>query len=347
MVGSEVEQVQSNNGNSIPSRRPADRMSARPQASTDLQHKNKDSRNVRLQRIWRFLKGRSKEEKANMQGSCHGESSRRPTIISRCKNGEGTWIHRNPYGPQVILLSGIVVKFGVGVTKHEAETQAYYNRHTDRSRLIVPQVFDYFTDPTRDSSVEYGFLVMEYIHGAVIKDLPLAERVQIAPRIATAMKYLQTIKPPLPARPGPIIEGGVPCGYFWSDSGPYRTFDSVKDLNTWLDGRIGNPRPEVSPELQLHEFGSRHMDIHPRNILRTSSGQICFVDWQFAGNYPRVFEVLHIKCCEADDPDFFNALLKALPEFEEELHTRKYQCLAQIMSNNILYGVVPSDLSPP
>lgn len=75
--------------------------------------------------------------------------------------------------------------------------------------------------------------------------------------------------------------------------------------------------------------------------------EICFLDWQYAGNYSRVFELLHLKLCEADDPDFFSALLEALPDLEEELQTARYQSLQHIMRNNILYGTVPINISPP
>lgn len=139
--------------------------------------------------------------------------------MSQCLSGNGTWIHRNPLGPQVILLSGFVVKFGFGVTEQEAATQAYYHRHADRSRLIIPEVFDFLYDPAAEESYERGFLVMEYIHGSVVRDLPLNERARIALRVAEAMRYLETVEPPVPSRPGPLIDGGIPCGYFWPHAG--------------------------------------------------------------------------------------------------------------------------------
>lgn len=191
----------------------------------------------------------------------------RRKIISQCRAGNGTWIHKNPHGPQVILLSEIVVKFGLGVTKQEAETQAYYHRSAYRSCLIIPEVLDFFTDLT-DTSTEHGFLVMEYIHGTTVADLQPHDKLKVATQISNAMKHLETVKPPCPSRPGPIIEGGIPCGYLWSYSGPYRTFETIDDLNTWLNRELSLSQPGMFINFDLHEFVSRHMDINTHKSYR-------------------------------------------------------------------------------
>ncbi|CZT22857.1 uncharacterized protein RCC_08563 [Ramularia collo-cygni] len=159
----------------------------------------------------------------------------RSKVISRCRSGDGTWIHRNQYGPQVIRFSGIAVKFGFGVDMQQAETQAYHYRHADNSCLVIPQVLDYFMVPGTEGIFETGFLVMEYVCGRTVQDLPKDDKQRIAPRVANAMKYLETIKPPDLSRPGPPIKDGVPCGYLWSDTGPGRSFNTFNEMNTWLD----------------------------------------------------------------------------------------------------------------
>jgi hypothetical protein len=238
------------------------------------------------------------------------------------------------------------VKFGFGVDMHEAETQAYYNRHADNSCLVIPQVLDFFTVSGTEGIFETGFLVMDYVCGRTVQDLPKDVKQRIAPRVANAMKYLETINPPDPSRPGPLTKDGVPCGYLWSDSGPGRSFNTFYEMKMWLDQQLALSCPTASLDLKPHESKSRHMDITSRNIIQTVDDKICFVDWQFAGNYPGVFEVVHLKVCEADDPVFFEALIKSLPEYEEELKSKRYEYMLEVMKNNIRYGV-GRHLAPP
>jgi hypothetical protein len=238
------------------------------------------------------------------------------------------------------------VKFGFGVDMQEAETQAYYNRHADNSCLVIRQVLDFFTVSGAEGIFETGFLVMDYVCGRTVQDLPKDAKQRIARRVANAMKYLETINPPDPSRPGPLTKDGVPCGYLWSDSGPGRSFNTFYEMKMWLDQQLALSCPTASLDLKPHESKSRHMDITSRNIIQTDDDKICFVDWQFAGNYPGVFEVVHLKVCEADDPVFFEALIKSLPEYEEELKSKRYEYMLEVMKNNIRYGV-GRHLAPP
>lgn len=239
------------------------------------------------------------------------------------------------------------MKFGFGVVKQEAETQAYYNRRADDSCLFIPRVLDFFIDPeTEGSFFEVGFLVMEYVRGRTVRDLPKDAKQRIAPRVVDAMKHLETIDAPDPSRPGPPTNNGVPRGYLWSDSGPGVSFNTLYEMNTWLDEQLALSCPTASLDLKPHELKSRHMDITPRNIIQTADDKICFVDWQFAGNYPWAFEAVHLNCCEFDDPVFFEALFKSLPEYEEVLKSRKYKDLLEVRKNNIRYGVA-RHLVPP
>lgn len=130
----------------------------------------------------------------------------------------------------------------------------------------------------------------------------------------------------------------------WPAGGLWRTFYTVGDMKTWLNDQLSLTHPNAFLELETPELAFRHMDINTRNLMLTTNNEICVLDWQFAGNFPSVFELLHLKVCEAEDRIFFGALLEEIPETSEELETCRYKFLCQIMSNNIQYGtkrVVP------
>lgn len=70
------------------------------------------------------------------------------------------------------------------MTRQEADAQEFAHRNTDKRFLRVPQVFDFFTELALESSIEHGYLVMEYIRGNEIANLQPNERLDLVPRIS-------------------------------------------------------------------------------------------------------------------------------------------------------------------
>ena len=53
-----------------------------------------------------------------------------------------------------------------------------------------------------------------------------------------------------------------------------------------------------------------HLNVAPRNILWLEDGSICFVDWEAAGFFPRLFEVCRQRILYGLDGDFNRLLLE-------------------------------------
>jgi len=62
----------------------------------------------------------------------------------------------------VRILGHVVVKFGIGVTKDEAENQKGVYKVVDHGIVRIPRVYRVFTDERGR-----GYIVMEYIEGRV------------------------------------------------------------------------------------------------------------------------------------------------------------------------------------
>ncbi|KAF2189863.1 hypothetical protein K469DRAFT_701148 [Zopfia rhizophila CBS 207.26] len=84
------------------------------------------------------------------------------TLIQLCK--VSPVISGSLYGNRVVKLSDtVVVKYGIGVRKQEADNQYYAYQHVERSILRVPKIFRFFKDTSQGSTV--GYIIMEFIMG--------------------------------------------------------------------------------------------------------------------------------------------------------------------------------------
>ncbi|KAJ5973000.1 uncharacterized protein N7479_002918, partial [Penicillium vulpinum] len=93
--------------------------------------------------------------------------------------------------------------------------------------------------------------------------------------------------------PGPV-DGSEPIGYIWGDYGARTAFKSVEDLNVYMNSRLKYRNDTI--DLKPHPFVLCHGDICRRNIILQNDGSICFLDWAYAGFYPRFFELATISC---------------------------------------------------
>ncbi|KAF2241896.1 hypothetical protein BU26DRAFT_385176, partial [Trematosphaeria pertusa] len=190
----------------------------------------------------------------------------------------------------VRLADGLVAKYGTGVRREEANNQtfAYYN--VDESILRVPRVFRFFEDTSQGSRV--GYLIMEYIAGRRLDSIDLDCNPQVMLDVAKAVLHLTTLPVPRNQPPGPV-GGGVAYGYLWSDEGAQAPFDSVEDMQEWMNKRlavVSRERLNIKP----YKLVMCHMDLVRRNTVLLADTSICFLDWAYAGFFPQVFEICYI-----------------------------------------------------
>ncbi|KAF2421523.1 hypothetical protein EJ08DRAFT_653365 [Tothia fuscella] len=216
----------------------------------------------------------------------------------------------SPHGNRLVEISeDVVVKFGLGVRKQEAENQIYAHQHVDSAILYIPQVFRFFAVAYPDFTM--GYLIMERIVGCNLQDLDLSSRPDVTKHTIEAMRHLRSIPMPHSQGPGPV-GGALAQGYLWSDDGAEHTFTSVEDMETWMNSKADVIRqPHMS--LRKYELGMCHMDLVRRNIFLLPNSTICFVDWAFAGFFPTIFEIYTFRELRSQDELWFNQLLDYLP----------------------------------
>ncbi|KAF2873580.1 hypothetical protein BDV95DRAFT_617326 [Massariosphaeria phaeospora] len=165
-----------------------------------------------------------------------------------------------PHGNRLIKLSeSVVVKFGVGVRKQEAENQAYARRYVDSAILYVPQVFRFFEVSYPNFTI--GYLLMEFIDGTCLQDLNVLCRPDVIKKTIEATRHLRSI--PVPHAHGPGPAGGSPAqGYLWSDNGAGSIFEVHvfrelrADDELWFDQLLIHlPRPSEADEQVLNQLG--------------------------------------------------------------------------------------------
>ncbi|KAF2245198.1 hypothetical protein BU26DRAFT_522297 [Trematosphaeria pertusa] len=213
----------------------------------------------------------------------------------------------SPHGNQLVKISdNVAVKFGLGVRKQEAQNQSYAHRHVDSTVLYIPQVFRFFRATL--FGFDMGFIVMEYVLGINLDTLNVVEKPHLAERTMEAIQHLAMIPIPPDQGPGPV-GGGSAYGYLWSDDGTGQSWESIKDMEEWMNKRLDvvkQPRISLARHQQL---SMHHMDLVRRNILLLPNSSVCFVDWAFAGFFPDIFEIHTFQDLLSTDSVWFKQLL--------------------------------------
>jgi hypothetical protein len=218
------------------------------------------------------------------------------------KEGKGYKI-----GDQVVRLSSeIAVKFGHGVRASEARTQDFAYRNTNPRIVHVPRVYRFFERVDPRWHFPKGYLFMEYVAGQPMHEVDLDAKNDIVSRIAQIISHLGQIQDN--QTPGPV-GGGQPQGYLWGDDGARTTFSSVADLEAWLNKRLA--LQDKSIDLSSHPLVLCHMDLCRRNMILKEDNTISFLDWGFAGMYPRFFEIASISYMNPYDKPYEKPLLQA------------------------------------
>ena len=188
-----------------------------------------------------------------------------------------------------------------------------------------------------------GYIVMEYINGTELdtyllqNTLDEGEMAEIVKRIVNALAHLSQIPVPTGQAPGPA-NGGNPSGYLWSDNGAGTSFNTVADMEYWLNQRLGLHKPGTYAKLDLKssKLSMCHTDIAPRNILLLNGGGICFLDWAYAGFYPSLFETYALRSRLNREPIFSRILKQLGPLTKKERDQLKH--LALVENINLRYG---------
>lgn len=179
------------------------------------------------------------------------------------------------------------------------------------------------------------------------------EQIQLglSARMATCLQHLWQLPVPADRRPGPI-GGGEPKGRIWSDDGACTVFESLSDMEDWLNvslendenlARIGRwdildyhaPLGSIRDRLSLGKCSlvMCHGDFVGRNVMLQPDGALCILDWGCAGLYPLFFDLYSIVSNENFDPSMLTPLLQRLTGLRIK-YAQKLELLRRIQRAN-------------
>jgi aminoglycoside phosphotransferase (APT) family kinase protein len=203
----------------------------------------------------------------------------RVEIIKRCDEAEAepqNLVFYMPYGNSVLRLSqSVAVKFGYGVTEHEARSQEKAYQILDHNIVRVPEVYDFFEDGRGR-----GYLVMEFMTGQV------HEPITNASQLDALFRVLDHLAAQSSQSPG-SLGGGPSRALLFGESDP-PTFETIEQMERWFN--IRHLVPGMTISFQDSKLVLCHLDLFPRNILWLPDQPPCVLDWASAGFYPRIFE---------------------------------------------------------
>ncbi|KEF50818.1 uncharacterized protein A1O9_13131 [Exophiala aquamarina CBS 119918] len=213
------------------------------------------------------------------------------------------------------LNSHALVKFGPSVTASEAANQRLAHESLNGRFLRVPQVYRFFQDtslPENHWRGRCGYLVMEFIQGIKLSELPLEDLPLHCHKIGRAIAEMSLLKS---ERPGPA-DGGEPHGYIWApDYRAYEIFKTVDDVAAWFNRALVNEDTKI--HFPSEQFPFCHLDLSRSNILYTQDESYALLDWADAGFYAMPIQIWCLKK-RTDDSCFVESLLENLPELSVE-----------------------------
>jgi hypothetical protein len=234
------------------------------------------------------------------------------------------------------IAQNAVVKWGSNVSVDEADMQDFVQRHANARILKVPEVFRFFK--TLNGYRQYGYLVMEYVEGRHINEVPQNE---MLPALCSAIRHLWSIPVPSNLHPGPF-SGGKPRGYVWSDNGSPRSFRTLAEMEAFINWCIGRATPTKKVAFTESSLVICHTDLAARNILSLTDGRICILDWEFAGIYPKCFEIYSLVARSSWEPHD-GAVLRELG-FPNAFNDSEIQLLDQVCRQLTRYHIVRDSL---
>lgn len=227
------------------------------------------------------------------------------------------------------LGTNLVIKFGGGVTRGEAEAQRYALGKLDPTIIRVPKVYGFYYDEKKD----VGYLTMEFINDGLVMDEHNPAHVEA---LHKGLSHLASIKRDFP---GPL-HSGEPQGILWEDDIPsdYSTIAGIEQwISMWLNRRV-----DIGDE----DLVLCHLDTVLENMLWVRSGQLCLLDWASAGYYPRYFELAaHLR--KGRPSGFVANILRSPPVPYSDKENERMCLLIQACANSMRYARPGPPNTPP
>lgn len=133
---------------------------------------------------------------------------------------------------------------------------------------------------------------MDLIEGTQLDQLPLPDSLRLTNRVMEALHHIHSFNGS--DCPGPL-DGSHARGLLWSEYSSGQSFNSRNDLQRYLDMTLAYSNDKVTIDVTNMPLSLYHLNIAPRNIIVSSDGSICLLDWGCAGFYPSIFETWAIQ----------------------------------------------------
>ena len=225
-----------------------------------------------------------------------------------------------------VHFSEYFIKYGFAVRKDEALVQSYIWANSHDCAFRVPKVLHYFEDSHSELScgLRCGYLVMEFVDsngGSVTLD-----------GIRQALLDIWKIPIPNPFKVGPLGQGPV-CGYLWADYDIPHRFESVTELNTFINKCLNLRRSKIQSdaiEFETARLVICHGDLSERNLRMATNGHLYILDWALAGVYPEVFEHFALDYLSESKGERLANELRVLPELSKRVKSEDIEKLYEV-----------------
>lgn len=222
------------------------------------------------------------------------------------------------FGRVIRIHKDAVVKFGVGVTIVEADSQRLAAQLLKQDVVRVPRVYRFFIHE------KIGYLVMEYIAGKQQGAEEMND--DQYQKLFEVLSYFQTIRRDFP---GTLSAYGLSYNCPFTETG-VDLEGSVTKMEDWFRAKVVAGSYQF--DFQKCEYCFCHRDLAPRNIIWQENGSICLLDWQTAGFYPITFEVCSQRIGSPEDFKFNQRVEEFLSSLSP-LDTEQINAVAQAWWN--------------
>jgi serine/threonine protein kinase len=175
-----------------------------------------------------------------------------------------------------------------GMLEAEVAAQRFAYAGLRRSPVVrVPQIHCWFQVGKKT------YIVMDFIDGTTYSQYRRShspeEITKLLESIADAVRRIWKVKIPPRSPPGPFGRH-EPADRFFSCSGVGRTFDSLADLQDFINKTLEENKRSYRVDFTLETLSLCHCDLAQHNIRITSAGVVYLLDFGMAGLYPTCFD---------------------------------------------------------
>jgi aminoglycoside phosphotransferase (APT) family kinase protein len=192
---------------------------------------------------------------------------------------------------RVIVIDGIVAKYGSGVHLQEALNMTFVRTHTT---IPIPKVLSQYKDEN-----DIAWILMEHIPGDVLQDVWPAmsglERGAILAELQDMVQQMHTIERP-PGQGIGGVDGGLAVDKRELGSTRGGPFEKEEAFNAWLLGQIPEGRAVGFMEMVKgafqtgHKICFAHEDLGIHNIIVKEGKVVGVIDWETAGWCPEYWD---------------------------------------------------------